>query len=278
MHSLTATSPTQGGEYKKPNQHGAVFGLTKRCARCNDLQPLTDYQRNTKERDGRGARCSACRRAVRTENADKLKAQKAAYYARNRERLAQKQREYNEANRDKVRAGHRRYAIANRAAILERARRRREVHPDLTRATDRARYAKNPEPKKRSARKWVQANPEKHAATNLRREARKRALQDDFSAEDMAHALSHFQHACAYCQIGLGLINTLHWDHFVPLSRNGPTTPKNMLPTCDACNRSKRDREPEAFLQDTFGKKAARSKLRAVTAFFRTARPAEGPP
>ena len=40
---------------------------------------------------------------------------------------------------------------------------------------------------------------------------------------------------CIYC----GSVDSLEWDHIVPLARGGPDTPDNLVRACTSCNRSK---------------------------------------
>jgi len=47
-----------------------------------------------------------------------------------------------------------------------------------------------------------------------------------------------FEGKCAYCGKEA---NT--WDHIVPVSKGGKTTPGNILPACQHCNSSKKDRD-----------------------------------
>lgn len=47
---------------------------------------------------------------------------------------------------------------------------------------------------------------------------------------------------CSYCPEPAALL-----DHAVPISRGGPNTLENLVPTCDSCNRRKAHRTPEEF-------------------------------
>lgn len=58
--------------------------------------------------------------------------------------------------------------------------------------------------------------------------------------------LELFEGLCAYCD---GQAET--WDHVVPVAKGGKTTPENILPSCIACNSSKRDRDLDAWLEAT---------------------------
>jgi len=55
--------------------------------------------------------------------------------------------------------------------------------------------------------------------------------------------LDYFDGECAYCG------NPAEsWDHIVPVSKGGTTTPWNIVPACRSCNSRKRDRDPDDWL------------------------------
>ncbi|NES05854.1 MAG: HNH endonuclease [Okeania sp. SIO2F4] len=47
-----------------------------------------------------------------------------------------------------------------------------------------------------------------------------------------------FEGKCAYC---LKPANT--WDHIIPISKGGQTTPGNVVPACIKCNSSKNNQD-----------------------------------
>lgn len=65
----------------------------------------------------------------------------------------------------------------------------------------------------------------------------------DFARELM---IELFEGGCAYCDQAAET-----WDHVVPVSKGGVTSPANILPSCIACNSSKRDRDLDDWLAST---------------------------
>ena len=53
-------------------------------------------------------------------------------------------------------------------------------------------------------------------------------------------------YTCQYCGERAG---KLECDHVIPVSRGGPNTDDNLVTACRDCNRSKRDKTPEEWLQ-----------------------------
>jgi len=54
---------------------------------------------------------------------------------------------------------------------------------------------------------------------------------------------AEFDHRCAYC----GARGDLHIEHLVPIARGGPHVLGNILPACQRCNFSKRDKDAETW-------------------------------
>jgi hypothetical protein len=89
-----------------------------------------------------------------------------------------------------------------------------------------------------TARKWRKKNLDKRALNHQRRRARKAALPDDFTTEQMTETLAYFNGGCALT----GATENIHWDHVVPLSTGfGGTTYGNMIPLRGDLNVSKSD-------------------------------------
>jgi HNH endonuclease len=74
--------------------------------------------------------------------------------------------------------------------------------------------------------------------------ARKSGLRADFTRKDWVIAVEHFNGCCAYC----GRERELHQDHFVPSTKGGGYTKKNIVPACQTCNSRKGNKHPSNWL------------------------------
>lgn len=92
-----------------------------------------------------------------------------------------------------------------------------------TNAADRARYA-----------------ADLHYRLNRRQRvhARKRGV-GPVAAEAQVFLLDVFGNKCAYCRAA----EATTWDHIIPISQAGQTTPGNIVPACASCNSSKKDQD-----------------------------------
>lgn len=57
--------------------------------------------------------------------------------------------------------------------------------------------------------------------------------------------LELFDHHCAYCETA----EATTFDHFIPITKGGLTTPGNMLPACNSCNSRKRTKDGWLFIE-----------------------------
>jgi hypothetical protein len=121
----------------------------------------------------------------------------------------------------------------NREKNVTRSRKFREKNPDYHRSYRQ----ENKEHKSETDRRWRHENPYKGVIYDQRRKARKKALIDDFTSEQMSEILKKFG-GCALT----GEVTEVHWDHVIPLAtRHGGTTFTNMVPLRGDLNMSKQD-------------------------------------
>lgn len=165
-----------------------------------------------------GKACSAARErkvsALRRDkwleaNKDQNDATLADYRKKNRASRAAAQKEYYAANREYYSRYNREY---------------RERTLENTRAYQAGYYAENSEAFKVRARirKGVVRSSERAFLVTTR---------------DMKRILDSSGGKCTYCHVYLS--GTVHFDHVMPLSRNGNHSVGNLVPACPACNLSK---------------------------------------
>ncbi len=75
-------------------------------------------------------------------------------------------------------------------------------------------------------------------ASKLRRRVREAQTYGEWRWSDFMRIARRFNYCCAYCG---EKPERLDPDHVVPLSRGGPNTTTNLLPSCPQCNSQKRD-------------------------------------
>lgn len=153
------------------------------------------------------------------------------------------------------------------------SRRYRKRYPDRTRTSKNASRARNAAHYNAYDKHYRATHPEQGKATYQRRQARKRELPDDFTADDWQFALDYFDHHCAICERPKGLWHTLAADHWIPLTAIGcpGTVPTNIIPLCQGesgCNNSKSNSMPLDWLTLKFGPRKARQILARIETYF----------
>src|SRR5699024_11331122 len=65
-----------------------------------------------------------------------------------------------------------------------------------------------------------------------KRRYRKDNLEKSFTVKEWNNCKKYFNNECAYCGRAM---NNLTQDHFVPLSKGGEYSKKNIIPSCRSC-------------------------------------------
>lgn len=190
----------------------------KRCPKCGELKPRTEFSRDTSKPDGRHSHCKACIHEYCAANREHRREYDRKYRAANAERA----REYRAATAERKREYLRKYYAANREHMAEYKRTYRQ--------TDAGKAARR--------------------AGNHNRRARKLAAGGTFTAADLvairaAQTDKHGQLRCWIC--GKPIKGTPHLDHFMPLDKGGPNSAGNLHYTHAKCNLEKAAKLPAEF-------------------------------
>lgn len=100
----------------------------------------------------------------------------------------------------------------------------------------------------------------------------------DYSPTDWVNCKAFFNNACAVCGRNIFPLDatiTLAPDHWQPISKNGNSTPLNIIPLCHGlggCNNSKKDYDPIEWLLSRYGTRQANIILARVEAYFQFVR------
>lgn len=201
----------------------------KRCTKCGEIKPLSDYYKDKRKTLGVYPACKLCH----------LKTDSESYYRNRDARLAQK-KEY-----------HKSYLKIDHAKELKKTRDKkyRQTHKDQIRERDRAYKKTIPNKiyeynKKYTAKPHVKMLRRFYADT---RRSRIKNLKSDLTWRQWLMILSMFVYRCAYCGKET---DDLQKDHFIPLTRGGGLTIDNIVPACKNCNCSKNDSMPQDWIKD----------------------------
>lgn len=206
---------------------------SKRCTKCGEEKPLSEFYRNKTKKDGRNSFCKPCANAydvVYKENKkDYFKEYRLNYKKENHLKL----QEYN-ANR----------YICKKQDIAKY----REDNAEKIRLVSRTYRQKNADAIRERLSNWEKTNPEKRKALNHNRRARKLNAEGSHTAADIQQLLVLQKSKCAVCRTSIK--NGYHVDHVIPLALNGGNGKDNLQLLCPSCNCSKGAKNPVDFMQE----------------------------
>lgn len=182
----------------------------KVCNKCNKEKSLTEYHKNKSAKDGFRSDCKECHCAI--------------------------VKKYYQENPEKARARHKKYY---------------QEHREQKKANSKKYRKENPEKVKAIKRKYIEENPEKVRESKRLSQSKRRARKLNTQVEVITDELlnEHWikkgidPQRCYHCKEGL----YEHLDHYYPLSKGGTHTKENLVPSCEYCNLSKKDKTPEEW-------------------------------
>jgi len=238
--------------------------LTKRCSRCSQYKPLSEFKNDCSRKGGKYPQCRGCEREYREQNSEKIRAHKKAYREANAEAIKAHKHQYQVENADRIRERKHEKYLENCDAIREKARAYYLRNPEKAKLARQAYYeahreealaylreyrkqnkphlayldrryrATHKEEKREYERQYYAKNRHVEKAKKHRRRAREKA-GGRFSSREFRELCERNNHLCLCC----GERKPMTLDHIVPLSKGGKNTIDNIQPLCLGCNIKK---------------------------------------
>ena len=171
-----------------------------------------------------------------------------------REKKRASDKKYNEENSEKKRIRDRAYYKKNSKILCERQKKYAAKPKNKKRIKA---YNAKPERKERARelQKYRYDNDlnfrKERIASGAKRRNKKKGLQSDLTNSQWDYALEYFENKCAYCL--KETTDIMHQEHYIPQSKDGGYTSKNIIPSCKFCNSSKKDRDAWDWMEGQFG-------------------------
>lgn len=200
------------------------------------------------ERMTSSGRCHRCthedKMARRVRNPEEHKEYMAKWHAEN----AEKERAYREENTDKQQVRSKLWREQNPERHALNARLWRIANLPRALGNQRRWRTENKERFREMCKRWRDRNPEKQRAimfnsNSMRRGIRNRLLKSG----DISAMVASQAGRCIYCKCGI--TKTFDIDHIVPVSRGGDNLLENLQILCIRCNRSKKDKTHDEFIE-----------------------------
>lgn len=113
-----------------------------------------------------------------------------------------------------------------------------ERHRDEIRAKEAARRAANREHYRVLERLRYLRDRDKRISASITARAKRAGARGSHTVAEWKAVLRHYKRRCAYCGTKLTTKNVSR-DHFIPLSKGGDNSVRNLVPACRPCNSRK---------------------------------------
>lgn len=204
---------------------------TKICKVCGRELNISEFRKHKAFKDGLDSKCKECQSAISKEwyqkNKEKVLAERKAYYYEHKEERLEYAKHQYKNNREKIVERNKRSFEKNKDKYDERIKRYRKLYAPKLKSY-KTKYNKENREK---------VNEQLRISCHKYR-AKVRQLPNTLTSEQWEYIKNQFNNSCAYC----GKRKKLTIEHFVPASNSGGLTHNNVLPVCQSCNSSKRDR------------------------------------
>lgn len=262
----------QGKVYEgKRNKDLPIPEDFKRCSRCEQVLPKTQFFKSVDKSDGLQSWCKDCRYTTRErKNPPKepvpeglkrcykckqllpatLEFFSAAKNTRDRLQAGCKQcfKAYREQNRHRILAQKHEHYVLNADKINAAKMRYYYARKEYFNSLDEENY-----------REYKQHQLSYSRIAHARRRSRQLELPYNWNVTYWNLCLRYWDYRCCVC----GEDQNLHADHWIPLSDPDcpGTIPENMIVLCRSCNVQKRNRLPRVWLPMKLGEEPAEKKL-----------------
>jgi 5-methylcytosine-specific restriction endonuclease McrA len=191
--------------------------MLKQCSKCKIEKSLECFNKNKTKNDGLSTECKEC---VNLYN------KKYRIVPENKERAGEYNKVYRVEKAEEI-------AITKKAYVLE--------HEEEVRTIKSRHYENNKIAYKARVSQYKKDNPAQYREYNARRRAAKQTSKvEKITIQDV---INEYGNRCFYCDNG----EFEHIDHYIPLSKDGEHTLKNVRPSCEECNLRKNAKLPEEW-------------------------------
>lgn len=227
----------RNGQKKKEEVRKVIDGvLYKKCCCCKQWKPITEFHKDSSNKDGLHCECKACCKQYREQHRKEARERKRRYYERNKEKCREMGRKSYEKHREKRK---------------ERAKEYREMHKE-----ERKEYNKKyREEHKEERRQYYKEHKEKNIylwwAKKVIRHHKDRNNNIYITSEELER-LARKVKFCPLCNVELSYNNAKSSNNTASLDRlnnENDIRADNIAIICRKCNTIKNDKKIGEFFE-----------------------------
>lgn len=228
----------------------------KKCSKCGEYKKFELFHRDKNSKDGYKTWCKDCRKKETKE-----------YRKKHREKVLEAKREWYKKTKTEI-------EIRNKRALelIEKKCTSCEEIKEIKQFRQRANggyYSVCKQCENKKNKEYRKNNPDKinelKVISENRRRYQKSKLDKSLTSKEWNECKKFFNNECAYCGRKM---NNLTQDHFIPLSKDGEYSKKNIIPSCRSCNSRKNNKDfYEWYKEDIHYSK---ERLNKIEEYFRS--------
>jgi len=204
----------------------------KRCSRCHEYKPITEFAKNKRKADGLNEKCRKCKSIA--QDYETLRFRREQHKAGLRHCAScHEWKSLSEFYFIKSVNLYDSYCKQCSRMLADRFRKKTGYNHQY--------YVEHIEENKARTRRWREENPSKKLAAKQRRRARIHGNGGSFTAEEWAGLKEKWGYRCLCCGDREPDL-TLEPDHVIPISKGGTNNIGNIQPLCHSCNAKKSDK------------------------------------
>lgn len=219
--------------------------MFKICSNCKISLPKTNeyFSRKKSSKDLYHSICKKCdnerAKRYRVDKKEQINNLARERYLKDSSKKIESSRIYRSKNRDKINNASKIRYIKNSEKYKIRRKKYTELNYEKVRESQRRYYLNNTEKVKKQIREYQIRNMDRRRVTEEKRRSLKNNTESNYSAKSWMKTKEFFDFKCSYC----GEAKKMTQEHFIPLSKGGSHTANNIIPSCQRCNSSKKNKD-----------------------------------
>lgn len=167
--------------------------MNKRCKKCNNIKPLSDFYKNKSYSDGYASSCKKCileyEKQYQAAHKKEISKKHKRYYQKNKEKMTERSKEYYQRNKDRILEKAVGYRASHREELKTYFKKRYTKNKNKILANQKEYTEKHREEKIEYLKKYYKENKDKLLAQSLRRQRHRLAIDPSYRLKRQARLL-----------------------------------------------------------------------------------------